>query len=93
VPVTHGGALRDVLALRADDLDDLPGRRKAARRTLAPGVTWWGWRVPSLVEAGIVLALGLAMLAVAIFQTGVQPMAGATCSVLASERCPVKGMG
>ena len=41
---------------------------EAARRTLAPGVTWWGWRVPSLVEAGIVLALGLAMLAVAIFQ-------------------------
>lgn len=40
----------------------------AARRTLAPGVTWWGWRVPSLVEAGIVLALGLAMLAIAIFQ-------------------------
>jgi ABC-2 type transport system permease protein len=40
----------------------------AARRRLAPGVTWWGWRVPSLAEAGIVLALGLAMLAVAIFQ-------------------------
>ena len=40
----------------------------AARRRLAPGVTWWGWRVPSLAEAGIVLALGLAMMAVAIFQ-------------------------
>ncbi len=40
----------------------------AARRTLAPGVTWWGWPVPPLVEVGIVLALGLAMLAVAIFQ-------------------------
>ena len=40
----------------------------AARGTLAPGVAWWGWRVPSLVEAGIVLALGLAMLAVAIFR-------------------------
>ncbi len=40
----------------------------AARRTLAPGVTWWGWRVPSLVEVGIVLAGGVAMLAVAIFQ-------------------------
>ena len=39
----------------------------ATRRRLAPGVTWWGWRVPSLVEAVIVLALGLAMLAVAIF--------------------------
>jgi ABC-2 type transport system permease protein len=40
----------------------------AARRRLAPGVTWWGWRVPSLAEVAIVLALGLAMLAVAIFQ-------------------------
>ena len=41
---------------------------EAARRTLAPGVTWWGWSVPSLVEAGMVLALGVAMLAVAIFR-------------------------
>ena len=41
---------------------------EAARRTLDPGVTWFGWRVPSLVEVGIVLALGLAMMAVAIFQ-------------------------
>lgn len=41
-----------------------------ARRRLAPGVTWWGWRVPSLVEVGIVLALGLAVLAVAIFEFG-----------------------
>jgi ABC-2 type transport system permease protein len=40
----------------------------AARRRLAPGVTWWGWRVPSLAEAGIVLTLGLALLAVAILQ-------------------------
>lgn len=39
-----------------------------ARRRLAPGVAWWGWRVPSLVEAGIVLVLGLAMLGVAIFE-------------------------
>ncbi len=41
---------------------------EAARHRLAPGVTWWGWRVPSFVEVGIVLALGLAMLAVAIFR-------------------------
>ncbi len=41
---------------------------EAARRTLDPGVTWFGWRVPSLLEVGIVLALGLAMMAVAIFQ-------------------------
>ncbi|MCU1485971.1 MAG: transporter [Actinomycetia bacterium] len=41
---------------------------EAARHRLAPGVTWWGWPVPSLLELGIVVALGLAMLAVAIFQ-------------------------
>lgn len=38
----------------------------AARRTLDAGVTWFGWRVPTLVEMGIVLALGVALLAVAI---------------------------
>ena len=38
----------------------------AARHTLAPGVTWWGWHVPPLVEAAMVLALGSAMLAIAI---------------------------
>jgi ABC-2 type transport system permease protein len=32
------------------------------------GVTWWGWRVPSIVEAGVVLALGLVMLAIAIVE-------------------------
>jgi ABC-2 type transport system permease protein len=39
---------------------------ETTRRELAPGVTWWGWPVPPLLEAAIVLALGLAMLAVAI---------------------------
>jgi ABC-2 type transport system permease protein len=38
----------------------------AARDTLAPGVTWWGWPVPPLLESGIVLVLGLAMLTLAI---------------------------
>jgi ABC-2 type transport system permease protein len=41
---------------------------EVARDRLAPGVTWWGWPVPTLLEVGLVLALGLAMLAVAIFQ-------------------------
>ncbi len=41
---------------------------EAARRTLDPGIAWFGWRVPSLVEVGIVLALGLAMMGVAIWQ-------------------------
>lgn len=41
---------------------------ETARHTLAPGVTWWGWRLPSPVEAGMVLALGLTMLTIAIFR-------------------------
>jgi ABC-2 type transport system permease protein len=40
----------------------------AARRTLDPGVTWWGWHVPSGLEALVVLALGLAMLGIAIWE-------------------------
>jgi ABC-2 type transport system permease protein len=40
----------------------------AARRALDPGVTWWGWHLPALLEAGVVLALGLLMLAIAIWR-------------------------
>jgi ABC-2 type transport system permease protein len=40
----------------------------AARRALDPGVTWWGWHVPTLVEAAVVALLGLTMLMVAIAQ-------------------------
>jgi ABC-2 type transport system permease protein len=40
----------------------------AARHALNPGVTWWGWHVPSLVEASVVAVLGLAMLAIAIVE-------------------------
>jgi ABC-2 type transport system permease protein len=39
---------------------------EAARTALDPGVTWWGWHLPSLVEAGVVILLGLLMLALAI---------------------------
>jgi ABC-2 type transport system permease protein len=39
-----------------------------ARDALAPGVTWFGWHVPALMEAGVVLVLGLAMLAIAIWE-------------------------
>jgi ABC-2 type transport system permease protein len=39
-----------------------------ARRTLDPGVTWFGWHVPALVEVGMVLLLGLAMLGAAIWK-------------------------
>jgi ABC-2 type transport system permease protein len=40
----------------------------AARRTLDPGVTWWGWRVPSGIEVLVVLVLGLGMLGIAIWE-------------------------
>ncbi len=38
----------------------------AARHALAPGVTWWGWHVPALVEAAVIALLGLVMLGIAI---------------------------
>ena len=39
-----------------------------ARRALDPGVTWWGWRVPTLLEVTIVFAMGLVMLGIAIWE-------------------------
>jgi len=35
---------------------------------LDPGVTWWGWQVPGVLEAAVVALLGLAMLGVAIME-------------------------
>jgi ABC-2 type transport system permease protein len=40
----------------------------SARRALDPGVTWWGWRVPTALEVAVVLALGLVMLTIAIWE-------------------------
>ncbi|HEY2652448.1 MAG TPA: ABC transporter permease [Solirubrobacteraceae bacterium] len=40
----------------------------AARHALAPGVSWWSFRVPALLEAGVILLLGLAMLGIAIWE-------------------------
>jgi len=40
----------------------------AAREALIPGVTWFGWRVPTLVEAAVIAILGLIMLGVAIWE-------------------------
>jgi ABC-2 type transport system permease protein len=40
----------------------------AARRALDPGVTWWGWHVPGLLEAGVIAVLGLVMLGIAIWE-------------------------
>jgi ABC-2 type transport system permease protein len=39
-----------------------------ARHALDPGVTWWGWRVPSLLEAAVIALLGLVMLFIAIWE-------------------------
>jgi ABC-2 type transport system permease protein len=41
---------------------------EAARHALAPGVTWFGWHVPSIVEAGVIAVLGLVMLFIAIWE-------------------------
>jgi ABC-2 type transport system permease protein len=40
----------------------------AARAALAPGITWFGWHVPVMLEVFVVLALGLLMLAIAILE-------------------------
>ena len=40
----------------------------ATRHALTPGVTWWGWHVPVLLEVAMVLLLGLALLGVAIWE-------------------------
>ena len=40
----------------------------AAHKALAPGVSWWGWHVPAVLEACVVAALGLLMLAIAIWE-------------------------
>jgi ABC-2 type transport system permease protein len=42
-----------------------------ARRVLDTGITWGGYRVPALLEAGVILALGIVMLAVAIWEFSV----------------------
>jgi ABC-2 type transport system permease protein len=39
-----------------------------ARRVLDPGVSWWGWHVPALLEAAVVLGLGLLMMGIAIWE-------------------------
>jgi ABC-2 type transport system permease protein len=41
---------------------------ESARHRLAPGVTWSGWQVPTPLEVGMVLVLGMAMLAIAVLR-------------------------
>jgi ABC-2 type transport system permease protein len=40
----------------------------AARHALDPGVSWWGWHVPAGLEVAMVFALGLVLLAIAIWE-------------------------
>ncbi|MGZ4165521.1 MAG: ABC transporter permease [Solirubrobacteraceae bacterium] len=40
----------------------------AAQHSLNSGVTWFGWRVPALLEAAVIVILGLVMLAIAIWE-------------------------
>jgi ABC-2 type transport system permease protein len=40
----------------------------AAKHALDPGVTWWSWHLPGIVEAAVVALLGLIMLSIAIFE-------------------------
>jgi ABC-2 type transport system permease protein len=40
----------------------------AAQRALDPGVTWWGWHVPALLEVAVVFVLGLVLLGIAIWE-------------------------
>jgi ABC-2 type transport system permease protein len=39
-----------------------------AHRALVPGVNWWSYHVPALLEAGVILLLGLVMLGIAIWE-------------------------
>jgi ABC-2 type transport system permease protein len=39
-----------------------------ARHALAPGITWGSFHVPAVLEAGVILVLGLGMLGIAIWE-------------------------
>jgi len=58
-----------------------------ARHALDPGVTWWGWHIPGLVEAAVVGLIGLVMLAVAIAQFSRADVSAAAgpCSMACAE--------
>ncbi len=40
----------------------------AAQHALNPGVTWFGWRVPAVLEVAVVAGLGLLMMGIAIWE-------------------------
>jgi ABC-2 type transport system permease protein len=40
----------------------------AAQQALNSGVTWFGWRVPTVLEIAMIVILGLVMLGIAIWE-------------------------
>jgi ABC-2 type transport system permease protein len=39
-----------------------------ARHVLDPGLTWWGWKMPAVLECAVILLLGVVMLGIAIWR-------------------------
>ena len=44
------------------------GLSKAAEAALNPGITWFGWTVPTALEIFVIFALGMTMLGIAIWE-------------------------
>ncbi|HET9074325.1 MAG TPA: ABC transporter permease [Solirubrobacteraceae bacterium] len=40
----------------------------AARHALDPGLAWWGWRMPAILEVAVIAVLGVGMLAIAVIE-------------------------
>jgi ABC-2 type transport system permease protein len=62
-PLTYG-----VDPMRRAVFEHLHGIQPKTVATLAPGVHWDGWRVPTLLELGIIALMGVVMLGISIFQ-------------------------
>ncbi len=61
-PLTY--AIEPMRRLVFNHLSILP----AARAALDPGITWFGWHVPTLLDAAMIVLLGLIMLGIAIWE-------------------------
>ncbi|MCB1017704.1 MAG: hypothetical protein KDB10_21640, partial [Acidimicrobiales bacterium] len=61
-PITYAvHPLRDAVFVHID-------ASSQAVAALNPPLTWWGWVVPAVVQVGVVVAAGLAFLAIAIWE-------------------------
>ena len=61
-PMTY--AVDPMRSLVFSNLDN----NQSALHALDPGVTWFGWHVPALLEVAVVLAFGLLLMAIAIWE-------------------------